>query len=190
MIRETVVALFACVVTFALCAVAYPVAVWGLAQLAFPRQAAGSLIHARDRTVVGSELIGQAFSSDRYVHGRPSAAGSGYDASAASGSNLGPKNPALRDAIAERAAALGATPEDPAPVDLVMASGSGLDPHVSPEGAQYQAARVAAARGLPVERVRGLIEEHTDRSGGILGAPPRVHVLRLNLALDELAGAR
>ena len=185
MIRETRDALRACVVTFALCALAYPAAVWGLAQFCFPRQAEGSLVYARDRTVIGSERIGQAFNSDRYVHGRPSAAGSGYDASAASGANLGPKNPALRAAIAARAAALGASPEDPVPVDLVTASGSGLDPHISPEAAHYQAERVATARGVPVVRVRALFDARTERSGAILGAPLRVNVLRLNLTLDE-----
>lgn len=182
MIRETVQALIACVVTFVLCAVAYPAAVWGLAQLAFPRQAAGSLVHARDRTVIGSELIAQPFASDRYFHPRPSAVD--YNASATGGSNLSPTNPALREKVAERAEALGATPDRPAPVDLVTASGGGLDPHISPEAADYQAPRVAAARGLPIDRVRGLVEAHTERDGAIIGAPPRVNVLKLNLALD------
>lgn len=182
MIRETVTALLGCLVTFALCAVAYPAAVWGLGQLAFPRQAAGSLLYSRDRTVLGSELIAQPFAADRYFHPRPSAVD--YKADAAGGSNLGPKNPALRQQIAARAAALKATPELPAPVDLVTASGGGLDPHLSPEAARYQAARVAAARGLPIGRVRALIAARTERSGASIGAPPRVNVLLLNLALD------
>jgi K+-transporting ATPase ATPase C chain len=182
MIRETVRALLACLVTFVLCAVAYPAAVWALAQLAFPHQAEGSLIHDRQRNVIGSELVAQPFASDRYFHPRPSAVD--YKADATGGSNLGPKNPDLRKKIAERAEGLKAAADRPAPADLVMASGSGLDPHISPEAAEYQLRRVAAARGLPEDRVRALIEAHTERSGAIIGAPPRVNVLRLNLALD------
>ena len=164
MIRETVNALAACVVTFVLCAVAYPAAVWGLGQLAFPRQAEGSLIYGRDRTVIGSELIAQPFASDRYFHPRPSAVD--YKADAAGGSNLGPKNPDLRKKVAERAEALRATPESPAPVDLVTASGGGLDPHISPEAARYQA-RPRGRRARPAARpVRALIDAHTERSGG------------------------
>jgi K+-transporting ATPase ATPase C chain len=183
MIREAVQALAACLVTFLLCAVAYPAAVWGLAQLAFPRQAEGSLITSRDRTVIGSELIAQPFASDRYFQPRPSAAD--YKADAASGSNLGTKNPDLRKKVAERAEALKATPDRPAPADLVTASGSGLDPDISPESAAFQAGRVADARKLPIDRVRALIDRHVERSGALLGAPPRVNVLLLNRALDE-----
>ena len=188
MIRETVTALAACVVTFVLCAVAYPAAVWGLAQFAFPRQAAGSLLYGRDRSVIGSELLAQPFATAKYFHPRPSAVD--YKADATGGSNLSPKNPDLRKKVAERAEALGATPESPAPVDLVTASGGGLDPHISPEAARYQLARVSAARQLPLDRVRALIDAQTDRSGAILGAPPRVNVLLLNLALDEQFPAR
>src|SRR5262245_6414439 len=129
MIREIVNALLACLVTFVLCVVAYPAAVWGLGQLAFPHQAQGSLIYGRDRTVIGSELVAQPFASARYFHPRPSAVD--YKADATGGSNLGTKNPDLRKKVAERAEALGASAELPAPVDLVMASGSGLDPHIS-----------------------------------------------------------
>ncbi len=150
-------ALVACLVTFLLCAVAYPAVVWGWPSLTFPHEAEGSLVYSRDRTVIGSELIAQPFASDKYFYPRPSAVD--YKADAAGGSNLGTKNPDLRKKIAERAEALKATATDPAPVDLVTASGSGLDPHISPEAANYQAARVAAARKLPVERVR-----ETDRS--------------------------
>src|SRR5262245_45561379 len=175
MLRETVSALAGCLVTFLVCAVAYPAVVWGLGQLAFPHEAEGSLIYARNRTVIGSELVAQPFASDRYFHPRPSAVG--YNAAATGGSNLGTKNPDLRATIKARAAALGATPESPAPVDLVTASGGGIDPHVSPEAARYQAARVADARGVPIERIRALIVAHTERSGAILGAPPRVNVL-------------
>jgi K+-transporting ATPase ATPase C chain len=187
MLRELSQALRACAVTFILCAVVYPAAVWGLAQLLFPAQAEGSLIYRKDRTIIGSELIAQRFDSDRYFHPRPSAAD--YEADAASGSNLGPNHPDLRKAIQERVEKLKATPEHPAPVDLVTASGSGLDPDISVEAASVQAPRVAAARGLPVERVRGLIEGHTNHSGAVLGAPPRVNVLLLNLALDQETGA-
>jgi K+-transporting ATPase ATPase C chain len=182
MIRETMNALVTCLVTFLLCAGAYPVVVWGLGQVAFPDRARGSLIYGRDRTVIGSELVAQPFASARYFHPRPSAVD--YRADASGGSNLGTKNPDLRRKITERAEALKATRERPAPLDLVMASGSGLDPHISPEAAEYQVRRVSAARGLAEERVRALIEAHTERSGAILGAPPRVNVLLLNLDLD------
>jgi K+-transporting ATPase ATPase C chain len=184
MIRETWNALAACLVTFILCAVAYPAAVWGLGQLVFPRQAEGSLIYDRDRTVIGSELVAQPFASEKYFQPRPSAVD--YKADATGGSNLGPKNPDLRKKVEERAAALKATKDAPAPVDLVTASGGGLDPHISPEAARYQAARVAAARRIPEDRIRALVDQHTERSGAFLGAPPRVNVLRLNLALDAL----
>lgn len=186
MIRELFIALRACVATFIVCAVLYPAVVWGAAQLLFPHQADGSLIYRDDRSVIGSELIAQKFESDRYFHPRPSAAD--YKADAASGSNLGPHHPDLAKAVAERAGALRASPEHPAPVDLVTASGSGLDPDISPQAAEYQAPRVARARGIPVERVRALIARSTAHSGAIIGAPPRVNVLLLNLALDRETG--
>jgi K+-transporting ATPase ATPase C chain len=184
MIRETITALLACVVSFVLCAVAYPVAVWGLAQLAFPHQAEGSLLYDRDRTVIGSELIAQPFASDRYFQPRPSAVD--YKADAAGGSNLGTKNPDLRKKIVERVEALKATTEKPVPVDLVTASGSGLDPDISPEAAEYQVDRVAAARKISGSQVRELVGGMIDHSGAIIGAPPRINVLKLNLALDEM----
>jgi K+-transporting ATPase ATPase C chain len=184
MTRDLILALRACAVTFVLCAVAYPAVVWGLAQLLFPSQAEGSLVYGSDgRTVIGSELIAQKFESDHYVHPRPSAAD--YKADAASGSNLGTNNPDLHKAIAARVDALKAAQDQPVPVDLVTASGSGLDPDISPEAAIFQAPRVAAARGLPIEQVRGLIDRQTNRSGASLGAPPRVNVLLLNMALDQ-----
>jgi K+-transporting ATPase ATPase C chain len=177
--------------TFIVCSVIYPAAVWGFAQLLFPAQADGSLIYRKDRTVIGSELIAQKFESDRYFHPRPSATSPPYNAEAASGSNLGTNNPDLRKAIQQRAEELGTTSNRPAPVDLVTASGSGLDPDISVEAAEYQAHRVATARGLPLDRVRDLIAAKINRSGAILGAPPRVNVLLLNLALDgEDAPAR
>jgi len=184
---EIVQALRACALTFVVCSVAYPAVVWGFAQLLFPHQAEGSLIyHADGRTVIGSELIAQGFESDRYVHPRPSAVD--YKADAAGGSNLGTNNPDLRKTIESRVEALKASPGKPAPVDLVTASGSGLDPDVSPENALYQAPRVAAARGLSIDKVRSAIDRLTNRSGAILGAPPRVNVLHLNLALDKEQG--
>jgi K+-transporting ATPase ATPase C chain len=183
MVREIQNALAACVVTFVICAVGYPLVVWGLGQLVFPHKAEGSLVYGRDSTVIGSELVAQPFASDKYFRPRPSACD--YKADAASGSNLGTKNPDLRAKIMERAQSLEAADSNPAPVDLVTASGSGLDPHISPEAAYYQAARVAAARKLSLERVRALIGQGTDHSGAILGAPPHVNVLRLNLALDQ-----
>jgi K+-transporting ATPase ATPase C chain len=183
MIRESLRALAACVVTFALCAVAYPAVVWALARVTFPDQAEGSLLRNRDREVVGSSLIAQPFASDRYFHPRPSAVD--HNASAAGGSNLGTRNPDLADKISKRAESLKASLDAPAPVDLVTASGSGLDPHITPEGARYQANRVATARNLPIERVRELIEQNTEHSASILGAPPRVNVLKLNIALDD-----
>lgn len=182
MMREIMNALLACLVTFLLCAVSYPAVLWGMAQLAFPRQAAGSLLYTADRTLIGSELIAQPFTSDRYFHSRPSAAL--YKADAAGGSNLGPKHPDLRSKMIERAAAEKATAERPVPVDLVAASGSGLDPDISLQAARYQVGRVAAARKIPEERVRELIDSLTNRSGSIIGAPERVNVMRLNLALD------
>jgi K+-transporting ATPase ATPase C chain len=181
MIRPVVQALAACLVTFVVCAVGYPLVVWGLAQLLFPSAATGSLVYDRARTVVGSELVAQAFSSDRHFHSRPSAVD--YKADATGGSNLGTKNPDLRAKVAERVKALDVS-GGLAPADLVTASGSGIDPHISPEAAQFQAQRLAAARGLSLERVRALIEARTERSGAIFGAPPRVNVLLLNRDLE------
>lgn len=186
MFREMTVALRACLVTFVLCSVLYPVVVWAMALLLFPWQAEGSLIYGTDRSVIGSALIAQKFTSDRYFHPRPSACE--YKADQGAGSNLGTNNPELRKAVVARVNELGGTRDNPVPVDLVTASGSGLDPDISPEGAFYQAARVAQARGLPAETVRAVIERHVNRSGWILGAPPRVNVLELNLALDKASG--
>lgn len=166
----------------------YPALVTGIAQLLFRSQADGSLI-VQDGKVVGSTLIGQLFSDPKYFWGRPSAtAPMPYNAGSSSGSNLGPLNPALEDAVMTRVAALKAadpTQTAPIPVDLVTASASGLDPHISPAAALWQVPRVARRRGLAPEKVRQLIREHTEsRQWGFLGEP-RVNVLVLNLALDR-----
>ena len=169
--------------------VLYPLAVTGVAKLAFPDKAAGSLI-VRDGKTVGSALIGQSFTDPGHFWGRPSATGPmPYNAGGSSGSNQGPLNPALVDAVKERTEALKAADPDntlPVPVDLVTASASGLDPHISVAGAQYQAARVARVRGIEPAAVQALLARHTEgRLMGVFGEP-RVHVLALNLALDGL----
>ncbi len=165
----------------------YPLAVTGIAQAAFPQQAAGSLI-VRDGKLVGSSLIGQHFSDSKYFWGRPSATGPmPNNASASGGSNLGPLNPALADAVKGRIEALRALDTGntaPVPVDLVTASGSGLDPHISVAAALYQAPRVARARGQSPAQVQALIAQHSEgKLFGFLGEP-RINVLQLNLTLD------
>jgi len=169
--------------------IVYPLTITGIAKLAFPHQAAGSLVE-RDGKAVGSTLIGQGFTSPKYFWGRPSAtAPQAYNGAASAGSNLGPLNPALLDSVKSRAQALrDADPGNaqPIPVELVTASASGLDPDISPAAARYQAARVARARGLAPARVEALIAAHVQqRLLGLFGEP-RVNVLELNLALDGL----
>lgn len=174
-----------------LCGIAYPLAVTGLARLIFPEQAAGSLAR-KDGQVIGSWLVGQNFSQPGYFHGRPSAAGAqGYDASASSGSNLGPTSKALRERIATTVAALKAeNPGAAIPADLVYASGSGLDPQISPAAALFQVPRVAATRGLDAAKLEQLIEQQTEpRLLGLWGEPT-VNLLALNRALDALPTER
>ena len=187
--RDLTTALLLFLLLTAVTGLAYPGLVTGLAQLAFREQANGSLI-VRDGKAIGSTLIGQPFSDPKYFWSRPSATGpQPYNGLASSGSNQGPLNPALADAVKQRVQALrDADPGNtqPVPVDLVTASGSGLDPHISPAAALYQAARVARARALEVEQVERLIAEHTEqRTLGLLGEA-RVNVVELNLALDAL----
>lgn len=195
MLRHFRASLVMLVLMTVLLGLAYPLAMVGVAGAAFPGQAAGSLVQ-KDGKVVGSSLIGQSFTGETYFHGRPSATtdtdpadstkiiAAPYNAANSMGSNLGPTSKALVDRVKEDAGKLGKG----VPVDLVTTSGSGLDPHVSPEAAAWQVARVAKARGLPEARVQALVAQNTEgRMYGLLGEP-RVNVLQLNLALDALPG--
>ncbi len=187
--RHIVTAVLYTVVTTVLFGLAYPLIVTGLAQTMFRDKANGQLLR-RNGEIVGSRIIGQSFTAPEYFHSRPSAAGSGYDAANSSGSNYGPTNKKLIDRVAGDVAALRAEhPGAEVPVDLVTASGSGLDPDITPAAAEFQVARVAAQRHLSVDAVRGLVARHTQgRQLGFLGEP-RVNVLELNLDLDHASGA-
>lgn len=168
----------------------YPLVVTALAQVIFPRQANGQLIR-RNGTIVGSRIIGQGFSGAGYFHSRPSATTVPYDAANSAGSNLGPTNQKLIDRVRQDVAALHLeNPNEPIPIDMVTTSASGFDPEISPAAAEFQLPRVAKERGMAVDQLRALVKKHTEgRQFGFLGEP-RVNVLELNLALDEMAGPR
>jgi K+-transporting ATPase ATPase C chain len=177
------------VITAVVLGIGYPLAVTGLAHVLFPKQADGSLIYGADGTLVGSRLIGQAFAGPGYFWSRQSAAGTGYDASNSGGSNYAPTNAALATRVAATVQTLNPKGTSaPVPIDLATASGSGLDPDISPAAAYYQVARVAAERHMSEDAVRALVTAHvTPRQFGLLGEP-RVNVLELNLDLDKAAG--
>jgi K+-transporting ATPase ATPase C chain len=182
--RNLIAAVLMTIVTTILLGLVYPLVITGLAQVIFPNQANGQLIEQHG-TIVGSRLIGQAFSSPGYFRGRPSAAGTGYDAANSAGTNLGPTNKKLVEAVsAAVAAAQKENPGAPVPVDLVTTSASGLDPHISPAAAEFQVPRVARDRGRQESEIRAVVAAHTEgRTLGFFGEP-RVNVLELNLALD------
>jgi K+-transporting ATPase ATPase C chain len=183
--KQITVAIVYTLVTTVVFGIVYPLVVTGLSQLLFPAKANGSLI-VRNGQVIGSHLIGQTFSSDKYFHSRPSNAGNGYDPLASGGSNLGPTNQALVSRVAQDVAKYQQeNPGQPIPADLVTSSGSGLDPDISPASAEFQVARVAKARGTTTDQIRKLIAKHTQgRQLGIFGEA-RVNVLELNLDLDD-----
>lgn len=191
MVSTLVTALRACLVTLVLTGLAYPLAITGLSQVLFPDEAHGSLVTDGKGQVVGSALISQGFSRAGYFQPRPSAAGNGHDATASGGSNLGPTSRKLREravAGAERLRRENPDAPGPVPAELVTASGSGLDPHLSPEAVRWQVPRVARARGVAPERLLAVVDAHTEgRTFGILGEP-RVNVLLLNLAMDRQFG--
>ena len=184
--KNLMIAVWFTLVTTVMFGILYPLAVTGLAQVLFPARSNGQLIEKNGKTV-GSRIIGQSFTEPGYFHSRPSNAGTGYDATASSGSNLGPTNKNLLDRVKGDVEKLKAeNPQAPIPVDLVTASGSGLDPEISPAAAEFQLLRVARKRGVKEEDVRTLVQKHTKgRNMGFLGEP-RVNVLELNLDLDSV----
>jgi len=188
--KQLLVAIWFTLVTTVIFGVIYPLVVTAIARVAFPEKENGSLI-VRNGQIVGSRLIGQSFSSDKYFHSRPTAAGNGYDATASTGSNLGPTNQALISRVHDDVAKL--QQERPGaliPADLVTTSGSGLDPDISPASAEFQVPRVAKARGISADDLRQVVARHTQgRQYGIFGEP-RVNVLELNLDLDGMTGAK
>ncbi len=184
--RNLLISVLMTITTTVLLGVVYPLLVTGMARVFFPNKANGQLL-VRDGKVIGSRIIGQSFTEPRYFHSRPSAAGAGYDAANSGGTNLGPTNKILIDRVRQDAAALQSdNPNVPVPVDLVTTSASGLDPQISIAAAEFQVPRVAQARKMPEAEVRRLVAAHTEgRQFGFLGEP-RVNVLELNLALDDL----
>jgi K+-transporting ATPase ATPase C chain len=190
-IKNTVIAT---IILGVICCGIYPVVVWGVGQALFHRQANGSLITGKDGKVLGSEMLGQQFSSDKYFNSRPSAAGTGYDASNSSGTNLGPTSQKLKDSVKAAVEAYRKQNNLPAdalvPADAVTSSASGLDPHISLKNAEIQTARVAKARSLDPAKVKELVGKYTDNSFiGLIG-DSGVNVLELNLALDDLSAAK
>jgi potassium-transporting ATPase KdpC subunit len=185
--KNLITAILMTLVTTVLFGLLFPLLITGLAQILFPKQANGELL-TRNGTVVGSRLIGQSFSSRGYFHSRPSSAGTGYDADNSGGSNLGPTNQALIARVQGDADRLQAeNPGTAIPIDLLTTSASGLDPHISPEAAEFQVPRIAKERGMSEDKVRDAIREHTEsRQFRFLGEP-RVNVLELNLTLDEIS---
>jgi K+-transporting ATPase ATPase C chain len=183
--RNLAIAVLMTIVTTLLLGIAYPLAMTAVAQVVFPEKANGQLVERGGR-VIGSRIIGQPFSSPGYFHGRPSAAGTGYDATASTGTNYGPTNKKLADMVkAAVEAARKENPEAPVPIDLVTSSASGLDPHLSPAAALFQVPRIARERGAREDELRALVATHVEgRQWGFLGEP-RVNVLELNLSLDE-----
>jgi K+-transporting ATPase ATPase C chain len=189
--RTLLIALRTTAVTLLLTGIVYPFVITGLAQLLFPWRANGSLVTDERGQVIGSELIAQGFTNPAYFQPRPSAAGNGYDATASSGSNLGPTSKKLQDRVTqdlERLKEENPGAQGPVPIELVTTSASGLDPHLSPQAAQWQVPRVASARGITADRVKAIMEAYTEgRTFGLLGEP-QVNVLLLNLALDRQFG--
>jgi K+-transporting ATPase ATPase C chain len=184
--KNLVTAVLMTIATTILLGIIYPLTITAISQLIFPARANGQLV-LRDGKILGSRIIGQAFTGPGYFHSRPSAAGNGYDAANSGGTNFGPTNQKLIDRVRQDILPLqGETPDRPIPIDLVTTSASGLDPHISPAAADYQAQRVAHARGTSEDEIRRLIARHTEgRQLGFLGEP-RVNVLELNLDLDSI----